>query len=261
MEGVLAGECYKQAKEEGCYVDTVWQDGDSSSAKSVTEYHSNSKVYKCGGHVGRAHTNNLKEAAKKMEFSDDIAQKFKDKFPNIKTLKCKCERHKSGCGCLSETFIKGARINHFCILQQCKSPEDYAEHMRVVFQYHCRDIHSWDEGSSGFHPQCSCSCNQCDEDEEPSCEGKEYHTKVPLQQQAFRTIAALIMEPLRQLLPNRMFCSFTARCSSSVHDTSAAAGWHSSTIETSIAFSRIAILLKLFLLTPKYCTTEHTKTK
>ena len=230
MEGVLAGECYKQAKEEGCHVNTVWQDGDSSSAKSVTEYHSNSKVYKCGGHVGRAHTNNLKEAAKKKEFSNDIAQKFKDKFPNIKTLKCKCGRHKSacgclsetfikgahtnnlkeaakkkefsnditqkfkdkfpniktlkckcgrhksGCGCLSETFIKGAHINHFCILQQCKIPEDYAEHMRVVSQYHCRDIHSWDEGSCGFHPQCSCSCNQCDENEEPSCEGKEYHT-------------------------------------------------------------------------------------
>ena len=179
MEGVLAGECYKQAKKEGCHVDTVWQDGDSSSAKSVTEHHSNSTVYKCGGHVGRAHTNNLKEAAKKKEFSNDIAQKFKDKFPNIKTLKCKCERHKSGCGCLSETFIKGARINHFCILQQCKSPEDYAERMRVVSQYHCRDIHSWDEESCGFHPQYSCSCNQCDEDEEPSCEGKEYHIKVP----------------------------------------------------------------------------------
>lgn len=78
MEGVLAGECYKQAKEEGCHVNTVWQDGDSSSAKSVTEYNSNSKVYKCGGHVGRAHTNNLKEAAKKKGFSNDIAQKFKD---------------------------------------------------------------------------------------------------------------------------------------------------------------------------------------
>lgn len=52
--------------------------------------------------------------------------------------------------------------------------------MNAVSHYHCRDIYSWDEGSCGFHPQCSCSCNQCDEDEEPSCEGKEYHTKVPL---------------------------------------------------------------------------------
>ena len=108
MEGILAGECYKQAKDEGCNVDTVLQDGDSSSAKSVTEHHSNSKVYKCGGHVGCAHTNNLKEPAKKKEFSKEVAQKFKDKFSNIKTLKCKCEQHKSGCGCLSETFIKGS---------------------------------------------------------------------------------------------------------------------------------------------------------
>ena len=173
MEGILTGECYKQAKEEGCHVDTVWQDGDSSCAKSVTEHHSNSKVYKCGGHVGRAHTNNLTKAAKKKEFSKDIVGKFKDKFPNIKTLKCKCEWHKSGYGCLSETFIKGARINHFCILQQCNSPEDYAEHMRVVSQYYCRDIHTWDGGSCGFHPQRSCSCNQCEEDEELSCVGKE----------------------------------------------------------------------------------------
>ena len=72
-----------------------------------------------------------------------------------------------------------------------------------------------------------------------------------LQQQDFRTIAALIMEPLSQLLPNRMFCSFTVRGSSSVHGTSSAASWHSSTVETSIEFSRIPILLKLFLLTPK----------
>ena len=41
-EGVFARECYKQAKEEESNVDTVWQDGDSSSAKSVTEHHSNS---------------------------------------------------------------------------------------------------------------------------------------------------------------------------------------------------------------------------
>ena len=108
MEGVPAGECYKQAKDEGCNVDIVWQDGDSSSAKSVTEHYSNSKVYKCGGHVGCAHTNNLKEATKKKEFSKDIAQKFKHKFSNIKTLESKCEWNKSGCGCLSETFIKGS---------------------------------------------------------------------------------------------------------------------------------------------------------
>ena len=68
MEGVLAEECYEQAKNEGCKVEVVWQDGDSSAAKSVSLHHPAGKVYKCGGHVGRAHSNNLKEAAKKKEF-------------------------------------------------------------------------------------------------------------------------------------------------------------------------------------------------
>ena len=47
----------------------------------------------------------------------------------------------------------------------------------VYSQYHCRHIHTWDRGSCSFHPQSLCSCNQCYEDEEPSCVGKEYPTK------------------------------------------------------------------------------------
>lgn len=58
MEGALAGKCYKQAKIEGCKVEVVWQD--SSAAKSICQHHPTGKVFKCGGHVGRAHTNNLK---------------------------------------------------------------------------------------------------------------------------------------------------------------------------------------------------------
>ena len=64
IEGALAEECHKEAKEEGCKVEVVWQDGDSSSAKSVAKYHGEGKVFKSGGHVGRAHANNLKEVAK-----------------------------------------------------------------------------------------------------------------------------------------------------------------------------------------------------
>ena len=62
MEGILAEECYKQAKDEGCKVEVVWQDGDSSAAKAVMLHHPDGKIYKCGGHVGRAHYNQLKEA-------------------------------------------------------------------------------------------------------------------------------------------------------------------------------------------------------
>ena len=45
-----------------------------------------------------AFTNNLKEAAKKEEFSEDVKRKYKDKFPQIESTKWKCTRHKSGCG-------------------------------------------------------------------------------------------------------------------------------------------------------------------
>lgn len=117
MEGVLANECYEQPKNEGCKVEVVWQDGDSSAAKSNSLHRLAGKVYKCGGHVGRAHSNNLREAAKKKEFSEDMKSKYKGTFPEIETAKCKCKRHRAGCGCISNLFIKGARINHFCCLQ------------------------------------------------------------------------------------------------------------------------------------------------
>ena len=99
MEGVFASECYKEAKDEGCKIEVVWQDADSSSAKSVAEHHPDSKVYKCGGHVGRAHNNNLMEVAKRKEFSADMKRKYKDKFPTIETskCKCKCKRHSVRC--------------------------------------------------------------------------------------------------------------------------------------------------------------------
>ena len=125
----------------------------------------------CGGHVGRAHTNNLKEAAKKKEFSTDIKKKYKDKFPSIETVKCKCSRHKSGCGCLSDSFIKGARINHFIILQQSKTPEEYASRIRDLSAYHCRDVHKWDSGSCDFHDEVTCSCKKCGEDDNLQCKG------------------------------------------------------------------------------------------
>ena len=81
MEGTLADECYGQAKNEGCKVKVVWQD------------HPTGKVHKCGGHVGRVHTNNLKEAAKKKEFSEDVETRHKEKFSEVETAKCKCIQH------------------------------------------------------------------------------------------------------------------------------------------------------------------------
>ena len=180
MEGILSGECYGQAKAEGCRVEVVWQDADSSSAKSVKQHHPESQVFKCGGHVGRAHVNNLKELAKKKSFSDDMIKRHRDKFPQVASAKCKCSRHKPGCGCLSDSFLKGARINHFCCLQQCQDGGQYAERMRYLSEYHARDIHEWSGGQCEFHDNVVCSCKQCDGDGEIQCPGTPYHTKVPL---------------------------------------------------------------------------------
>jgi len=44
MEGMLADEWYKQAKDEGCDIVVVWQDGDSSSQKSVEKHHGKGSV-------------------------------------------------------------------------------------------------------------------------------------------------------------------------------------------------------------------------
>ena len=126
MEGILAEECYKQAADEGCKVEVVWQDDNSSAGKAIINHHPDGKVYKCGGHVGRAHVNQLNDAAKKKDYSADIKRKYKDCFPLVLSVKCKCQRHKAGCGCLSENVLTSACVNHFCCLQQCEDPQEYA---------------------------------------------------------------------------------------------------------------------------------------
>ena len=181
MEGFLAGECYKEAREEACKVEVVWQDGDSSASKSVLAQYPEARVYKCGGHVGRAPHNNLKEAAKKKEFSANVIRDYQELFPSVTTAKCKCDRHKSGCGCLGDNFLTNARVNHFCCLQQCNEHEEHARRKRALGKYHCQNIHEWGDGETcGFHPNIVCSCGNCDEDEDLQCSGKPYKTKNPL---------------------------------------------------------------------------------
>lgn len=128
MESILAEECYKQARDEGCKVEVVWQDGDSSATKAVKSHHPEGQIFKCSGHVGRAHYNHLKEAAKKV-FSADIKKKYKGMFPRVESAKCRCERHKGGCGCLGDSFLTSARINISAacnsVTTQLSMPEDY----------------------------------------------------------------------------------------------------------------------------------------
>ena len=108
MEGILAEECYKEARDEGCKVEVVWQDGDSSTTLAVSKFHKEGKMYKCGGHVGRAHYNKLKEVSKKKVFSADVKRKYKDNFPKWKVLSASVKSTKLDVG------VSGTRINHFC---------------------------------------------------------------------------------------------------------------------------------------------------
>lgn len=183
MEGILADECYKQAKDEGCNIAVVWQDGDSSSQKSVENVYGKEpkRVFRCGGHVGRVHANNLKDLAKIKVFSATQISRLKNKFPEAESAKCHCARHSKSCGCLSDTFILNARINHFCCLQQCKTPEEYGRRMRALADHHSKNEHKWDGDECDFHAITVCSCGNCSEDdEELSCEGKAYVTKAIL---------------------------------------------------------------------------------
>ena len=124
--------------------------------------------------------NSLKEAVKKKEFSSDIKTKYMDKFPQVLTAKCQCTRHRAGRGCMSDSFIKDARINHFCCLQQCQNPTEYATRLRSLSKYHVKDILEWEDGNCDFHPSKMCTCKMCDGDEDPECEGSPYKTKHPL---------------------------------------------------------------------------------
>ena len=63
-EGYLASVLFRKASEEGCKILVNWQDQDSSAEKSFREVFGDSTsahVMKCGGHVGRAHGNALKD--------------------------------------------------------------------------------------------------------------------------------------------------------------------------------------------------------
>lgn len=119
----------------------------------------------------------MKEAAKLKKFPAGQVSRWKSKFPEMEHVVCSCKRHSKGCGCLSEQFILNERINHFCCLQQCKTPDEYARRLRALSQYHYLDIHSWDGGECGFHPQTVCSCGNCKE-EDHKCKGKPYTTTV-----------------------------------------------------------------------------------
>lgn len=142
-EGYLAGVLFKKAKEEGCKIAVNWQDQGSSSDKSFNAVfgpETSARVMKCGGHVGRAHGNSLKEIKSKKEFTVDYKKKHRNNFPQVDTVSCCCKgkRHSRGCGCFTDAFIETAKRNllcHFSMWKQCwPFRRTYAQSWKVPCQ-------------------------------------------------------------------------------------------------------------------------------
>ena len=104
-----------------------WQDADSSSAKSVREVYPDAQIMICGGHAGRAHRKILEKYQKDKHLTQAQIEKYKETFPNVcneEFQKCKCKKHSSGCGCLSDTFIAKAHTNFTSILIETQSQKN-----------------------------------------------------------------------------------------------------------------------------------------
>ena len=206
-EGHAASRAFGKAKEEGLHIEVQWQDGDPSSANAFREHYpdkSRSKVMLCGGHSTRAHNKQMGELAKQKCFSATIQDRYREKFPEVDTVKCHCpKRHHKKCGCMSKAFIKGARTNfYYCLLQAGTDPQELASRLRILGRYHARDIHSWDEeggGQCGFHQLRYCTCGNCDEDGNCMCgncdEDNEAHCKCPVYHGTPRTYSPVPSMP------------------------------------------------------------------
>ena len=186
MEGFAARDVMKRAREEGMKIAVHWQDSDSSSAKPIAECFPECKIMICGGHAGKAHLKVLEKYSKMKAAPAGFIKLHKSKFPQIAETSCHCvEKHRVGCGCLTDAFIMRARNNFSYILKTAKSAEEFTKRLRVLPR-HVRDVHEWEkvitEGAEptreccDFHALKVCSCGKCAGKEKFECEGKDYTT-------------------------------------------------------------------------------------
>lgn len=115
MEGFAARRIMTLAKEEGMNIAVQWQDSDASSAKHIKECFPDCRIMICGGHAGKNHLKVLESYLKIKRPTKQMINKHKSRFPSISSATCCCENrnHFSGCGCLTNGFIKQARNNFF----------------------------------------------------------------------------------------------------------------------------------------------------
>ena len=175
-EGYSARVLFQTAKKEGLDIAIHWQDADSSSSKSVNDIYPDAQLMICGGHAGRAHLKKLQSLKTKRTFTERFKNMYRDKFPEVDTLKCACSKHKAGCGCLSDTFCQRARNNFSNILSDSQTATEFSKRLRALV-YHVQDIHTWEGGQCEFHALKLCSCGQCEDRNHPRCQGKDYHTR------------------------------------------------------------------------------------
>ena len=183
-ESFSAHLTFQKAKEEGMHVAVHWQDTDSSSAKAVREVFPDADIMICGGHAGRAHRKILELRQKIKNASQQMMHKFKDSYPELGKLTCKCMRagksnHSANCRCLTAPFISRAHTNFTSILMAAQSKEEFVKRLEALPK-HARDVHEWEGGRCEFHPLRVCTCKECDDPEEIQCKGKPYKTSVKL---------------------------------------------------------------------------------
>ena len=114
-------EAFGMAKDDGMHVEVQWQDADSPSSASFCKHYpdkTKSRIMLCAGHVGRCHTKAVTKLLQKKSFTKRYMKKHKGSFSNVETVRCCCEggNHCQGCGCMSDGFLRQARINFFAAL-------------------------------------------------------------------------------------------------------------------------------------------------
>ena len=124
------------------------------------------------------HTEFFWKSARKTEFTKTQIAKYKDAFLDVSDeeyKKCKCTRHSSGCGCLSDSFINLAHTKLTSILINAQSQEEFVKRVKALPR-HAVDDHS----QCDFHPLVMCSCGACMSNKTIECEGKAYKTRFRL---------------------------------------------------------------------------------
>ena len=182
-EGHATASILKRAKDEGMNIVLHWQDDDSSASKCFTDFFPDAKIMLCSGHAARAHEKMLKKLKAKRSFAANDIDTYKEKYPDVQTVKCCCpKKHSQGCGCFTDGFIKLARSRF--VRAMCDAENDPKKFVfrLTALHHHARNIHSWYEGSEvvgcDFHPMFVCTCGKCQG--ELTCSGKLYETSTIL---------------------------------------------------------------------------------